>query len=217
MAQFFCFLQGSSNSAQVRFTPDNIFFLMKSSLIFLQKHISHPLFLSKILILLSALLLDVFILHILPLIVSSVFCLLTKYFSGQTLDFKKVENLKKTTLINMATVNVPQKILWKMSKGHSKPCQMETHLQFHLASSSLYQENVLRTWIYFFQGKPWKMVTALDTNSHYSGCKRSKTGEQRDIREKDSFYLSTLPNNGDKEGCSRTDICTTSAAPLIDK
>lgn len=145
MAQFFCFLQGSSNSAQVRFTPDNIFFLMKSSLIFLQKHISHPLFLSKILILLSALLLDVFILHILPLIVSSVFCLLTKYFSGQTLDFKKVENLKKTTLINMATVNVPQKILWKMSKGHSKPCQMETHLQFHLASSSLYQENVLRT------------------------------------------------------------------------
>lgn len=133
----FCFLQGSSNLAQVRFMPDKIFFLMKSPLFFLQKHISHPLFLSKVLILLSALLLHVFILHTLPLIVSGIFCLLTKYFLGQRLNYKKVENLKKTTLINMATVNVPQKILWKMSKGHSKPCQMETHLQFCLASSSL--------------------------------------------------------------------------------
>lgn len=60
------------------------------------------------------------------------------------------------------------------------------------------------------------MVTALATNSHYSGCKRNKTGEERGIREKDSFYLSTLPNNEGKEGYSRTDICTTSAAPLID-
>lgn len=142
VAQIFCFLQGSSNLAQVRFTPGKVFFLMKSFLmksflIFLQKHISVPLFLYKMWILLSALLLHVFILHILPLIVSGVFCLLKKYFSAQTLDFKKVENLKKTTLINMATVNVPQKILWKMSKGHSKPCQMETHLQFHLASSSI--------------------------------------------------------------------------------
>lgn len=37
----------------------------------------------------------------------------------------------------MAMVNVPQKILWKMSKGHSEPCQMETHLQFSLGGSSL--------------------------------------------------------------------------------
>lgn len=159
----------------------------------------------------------VFILNVLPLIDSGVFCLLTKYFSGQTLDFKKVENLKKTYFDKHGygkcstenPVENEQRSFKTLSNGNT--------LAILLGQQQPYQENVLRTWTYFFRGKPWKMVTALATNSHYSGCKRSKTGEERSKREKDSFYLSTFPNNEGKEGFSRTDICTTSAAPMTDK
>lgn len=112
---------------------------MKSFLIFLQKHISYLLSLSKMFILLSAFLLHVLILFILPLIVSGIFCLQTNYFSGQTLqkNFKKVENLKNTTLVNIATINFPQKILWKMSKGHSNPVKWKQTCNFAWPAAAL--------------------------------------------------------------------------------
>lgn len=97
----------------------------------------------------------------------------------------------------MAMVNVPQKILWKMSKDHFKPCQMETHLQLSLGSSSHRSKCTENINPFFSRLSPEKKnITAVATNFHYSGCKGSKTGGEAIYLKK---IISTAPRSEGKE------------------
>lgn len=131
----------------------------------------------------------VFILNVLPLIDSGVFCLLTKYFSGQTLDFKKVENLKKTYFDKHGygkcstenPVENEQRSFKTLSNGNT--------LAILLGQQQPYQENVLRTWTYFFGVNPERWSQHLPLTHIILVVREARLG-RKEAKEKRTHFIS---------------------------